>query len=298
MARYPTVAGAGGGPRRNLRVIVTLSTAVIAYIGCIHPSYGGDMASQSKASSSAQKVAAARMPATPKKSEAERAQERKDAINELSFMDVFTLDEQRNNCAEGGEWNVKRMQEARGNGYPQVHEICAAAEDVAARRKLTAHLFESIAVRELGIGNQADSERTQQAVDSGVASPVKLANIILNAAVKGNTSYIGLSGKEQALRPELAYAAGHWYGRANPEQIVALSAEAQEQGKRECYKEIPEKVITLDGHTLPATKACAIVGGNAGTRFAVSKNVPETLPKPVTPPSGIKPVSAGRSVKE
>ncbi|MCK0197371.1 hypothetical protein MWN34_10650 [Ancylobacter sp. 6x-1] len=200
--------------------------------------------------------------------EAEKARSIKDALNELKYIDAISLDDTRLNCAQGLTPKLKAMQEARSNGFPEVWEYCAAAVDAAAERKLSAALYGSLTVREMGIGNQVDSEGTMEAVANGEDLQTMLA--IRRAAAKGDSSYTGITGKVMPLRPELAYDLGHYQGQAKPESIPAISAGAQAQGVVACYAETPLDSITLDGHVLPATKACFIVGGNAGKRYAVS----------------------------
>lgn len=275
MAQRMILSGAGTGPRSNLLAIVTLSAAVLVYTGCIQPSYGGDMASKSKAT------------AQQKRDEADKAEARRDRISELSFINALTLGDMRSICAEGQANDIKRKQEARGNGYPEAHEICRAAIDVSAQRGLTGLLFGDLAVRQLGIGSRVQSDSTIAATVNG--EPVKVGVAIRDAAAKGATSYIGLSGKAEPLRPELAYDAGHWFGRVRPDAIPTLPPDVQEHAARACYAETPADTITLNGIAVPATKACFIVGGNAGKKFAVSESTPNTLhtPEPV-PNSPIK----------
>lgn len=219
-------------------------------------------------------VASASLPAaeaasSTRQEQADKAEARRDRLSELAFIDVITLEEVRETCAEGRGDVVRQKQLARGNGFPEVHEWCRAAVDAATRRNLTAYLYGSLAVRQLGIGNQVQSEATVAAIQNG--EPAKVGTAIRDAAAKGLTSYVGLSGKAEALRPELAYDAGHWYGRVNPSAIPTLSPETLEQAARACFAETPAVTITLNGVAVPATKACLIVGGNVGKKFAASK---------------------------
>ncbi|GAB4072262.1 hypothetical protein KHC28_01325 [Ancylobacter sonchi] len=199
-------------------------------------------------------------------SPSEQAQARKDALSSLRSMNAISLEETRETCAEGRAHIVRQKQLARGNGFPEVWEWCAAAVDAAAIRTLSAGLYASLVVRELGIGHQVDSVATIAAVQN--ERPGVLLAAIVTSAGQGAAAYRGLTGKSFELRPELAYDAGHFVGQAQPQKIPALSPDAIREGIRTCFSGAPSVSITLDGRTLPATKACLIVGGNVGRRFA------------------------------
>jgi len=257
---------------RNLPQIVTLGLIVLLYTGSSHPSYGGDMASQTKVAS--------RQTAEEEEAAA-RAQARQDRLDELDVTDAISLGDMREICSDGGAGVVRAKQLARGNGFPEVHEICRAVIDVAAKRGLSWDLYGGLVVRELGIGWGVESEGTFAAVQNG--EPGKMLTAVVQAAGRGETQFTGLTGKVMPLRPELAYDAGYYVGRAQPQNIPALSPAAIEEGAQACYSEPPLDRITLDGHALPATKACLIVGGNAGKRFPVDDAAPEAAP---TAPTG------------
>lgn len=238
-------AGAGNG----LRCGIFLTAALLGSV--IPPAYGAESTSSTR------------------QEQADKTDARRDALKELSFIDAITLEEIRETCAEGRAYQVRQKQLARGNGFPEVHEWCRAAVDAAAARELPLHLFGSLAVRQLGVGRMVHSDATVAAIQNG--EPAKVGSAVLSASSKGMTTYIGLSAKAEPLRPELAYEAGHWYGSIKPEAVPLLSPEILEQAARACFTETPAVTISLNGAAMPATKACLILGGNAGKKFATRR---------------------------
>jgi hypothetical protein len=200
---------------------------------------------------------------------AERTQERNDRLEELDTMESTTVVEMREVCLRGLAWEVKAKQEAKGRGFPDVHEICRGAIDAQAQQKLSQFLYLNLALQDMGKAVAVDSSAELAMVSHGEAT--KLVNSIVAAASKGATEFRSpLSGKTYSLRTELAYDAGHWLGLTQPNLVPALTDIETERGAKECYERNNRSSISLAGKMLPATKACLIIGGYFGKQIAAA----------------------------
>jgi len=292
--------------RRNILQIVTPLAAGILYTGMSIPVYGGSMTGTDTSDLYRPDFW------TPE----QRAQQKKDAINELIRMDSRSLEEVRAGCADGDAYDVKRHQEqVLFNGFPEVHEICRAAMDAAGGRDLSFDLYASLALQDLYGIRQADNALEFKLAE---APAVELLQRVLAAAAAGEKSYPGftnaerlsyienvpssphrdafqgrvegrieagnLAQKTHPLRPELAFDAGHLFGQVRPDLMPTLGdPEAAEAAARACFSEVPRETISVEGVEQPATRACAMVGGHFGKRLKLTDAAPLPPERPDVP---------------
>lgn len=194
------------------------------------------------------------------------SRERQAAIDELATLDAEGLAYDRQACAENRIANVKARVEAKGSAFPDAADYCPAVVDAAAARGLSVELYINLYLQaRYGKANILDASE-MRLVAHGEDSKTAIA--ILRAASQGATSYTDLVGKRHPLAPALAYDAGHWFGQVRPDKILLISDPSELRlSRRACYDPLAT-TIAVNGRAMPATQACAIIGGNAGKRFA------------------------------